>query len=398
MAISVAPRDVTSEPERAGSTPVVSVVIPTRHEAATIGAFLYRTFRALGDLPTEVIVVDDSDRDNTVEVLEALRQEIGSSLIVVHRPKGSVPERTLGTAVVTGIRVASGEYVCVMDADGQHPPETIPEMIETAQRTGADYVGGSRYLPGGSAEGLDGVTRQLVSRGLAVAARSTFLFTPVRHVTDPLSGFFLFQRRLVDHVELRPVGWKISLEVLVRGSARQPIEVPYTFARRADGESKATIGQGLLVLRHFAVLLFGLAGFRRLITFGAVGLSGVAVNMGILLTLDALGFDGLSWPIWVATEAAIVWNYFLNKRVTWRDRPRSSLWSYNASAACTSLISVLATMALAAWGQAPLWLAAALGIVFGMAINYLVADLVIFTDVGLWSRVPRRLDLSASDL
>ena len=89
-------------------------------------------------------------------------------------------------------------------------------------------------------------------------------------MTDPLTGFFLFRRQIVAGVDLQPIGWKISLEVLVRGAVRRPVEVPYTFARRADGDSKATISQGLLVLRHFVVLLLGRTVGRYLTTLQAL--------------------------------------------------------------------------------------------------------------------------------
>ena len=378
MTVDAASRASVTEREPCPPCPVVSVVIPSRHEAATIAGFVYRTLRALEGTPAEIIVVDDSDRDNTVAVLQRLREEFGELLVVLHRSQGSVPERTLGTAVVKGIRAARGEFVCVMDADGQHPPELIPTMLARAREIGADYVGGSRYTRGGSAEGLDGITRRGISVGLALVTRLAFLFTPIRSVTDPLSGFFLFRRAIVDRVELRPVGWKISLEVLVRGTARRVAEVPYTFARRADGDSKATISQGLLVLRHMLVLLLGLPGVRRFLTFGAVGASGVAVNTGTLLGLAALGFDALSWPIWVATEVAILWNYQLNRRITWRDRAAGSWWSYNLGAAGSSLAAIATTAALTTWAQAPLWLASIGGIALGTALNYVSADRLVF--------------------
>jgi dolichol-phosphate mannosyltransferase len=257
--------------------PLLSIVIPTRHEAATIGPFLHRVRESLRDVDFEVVVVDDSDCDNTVEVLFDLQRELGGDrLVIVHRPRGSVAERTLGTAVVAGIRRAQGSYVCVMDADGQHPPEAIPRMLTTARRTEADYVGGSRYMPGGSPQGLNGIFRKAISLGFALLARLAFLFTAVRDLTDPLSGFFVFRRSLVEDVELRPVGWKISLEILIRSHARKVTEVPYTFASRAHGDSKASLQQGLLVLRHMLTLLISMAGVRRFALFGLVGLSGVS--------------------------------------------------------------------------------------------------------------------------
>jgi dolichol-phosphate mannosyltransferase len=360
--------------------PFVSIVIPTRHEAATIGPFLHRVRDTLYGTDFEIIVVDDSDRDNTVEVLHDLQTEFGSEqLTVLHRPRGSVAERTLGTAVVTGIRSARGDYVCVMDADGQHPPEAIPRMLAAARKTRADYVGGSRYMPGGSPQGLDGISRKAISLGLALLTRVVFLLTPVRGLTDPLSGFFLFRRSIVDGVELKPVGWKISLEVLVRSQARCVIEVPYTFAARGDGDSKASLQQGLLVLRHILVLLLSMPGIRRFALFGLVGFSGMLVNTGTLLTLHTLGFDALGWPLWVATEVAILWNYTLNRRVTWRDRGYGTWWLYNLAALGASGVANAITTLLVLTGHVTLWLASISGILAGMSLNYVVLDSLVFS-------------------
>jgi dolichol-phosphate mannosyltransferase len=360
--------------------PAISVVIPTRHEAATIGPFLHHVQSALCEVDFELIVVDDSDHDNTFDVLLGLKREVGGErLVVLHRPHGSVADRTLGTAVVTGIRAARGTYVCVMDADGQHPPEAIPRMLAAAQQTGADYVGGSRYMPGGSARGLDGTSRKAISLGLALCTRLAFLLTPVRQVTDPLSGFFLFRRTLVDKVDLKPIGWKISLEVLIRGHARHVTEIPYTFASRIDGNSKASLQQGLLVLRHMLVLLLSMAGVRRFALFGLVGLSGMLVNTGTLLALQTLGFGALGWPLWAATEVAILWNYTLNRHVTWRDRRYGTWWLYNLAALGTSGIAVTITTVLVLSGHVALWLSSVSGIAAGMCLNYVVLDTLVFS-------------------
>jgi dolichol-phosphate mannosyltransferase len=302
-------------------------------------------------------------------------------MTVLHRPRGSVADRTLGTAVVTGIRAARGRYVCVLDADGQHPPEVIPDLLASAAERGADYVGASRYLAGGSGEGLNGLSRKAISRGLALLTRLTFLGTPVRSLSDPLSGFFLFRRMLVGDVALQPVGWKISLEVLIRSRARALAEVPYTFARRADGDSKAGIDQGLLVLRHLLTLLVSLAGVQRIVRFALVGLSGIVVNTGSLLALDALGFDALAWPIWLTTELSILWNYTLNKRFTWGDRPFGSWWLYNLAALSSGAIGIGATRVLAGGGHVWLPLASLTGIALAMALNYLVLDRVVFASL-----------------
>ena len=357
------------------SAPLISVITPTRHEEATIGAFLRRVAVTLDSTPFEVLVVDDSDDDNTLGVLLQVQRELGAErVIVLHRPRGSVAERTLGTAVLTGIRAAHGTYVCVIGADAQHPPEIIAEMVAAAQRTGADYVGASRYMPGGSAEGPEGFSRKAISLGLALLTRLTFVGTPIRCLTDPLSRFFLFRRALVDDVPLKAVGWKISLKVLVRSRARHVVEVPYTLVCRADGSSKASVSQRLVVLRHILVLFLSL----RFVRFGLVGVSGVLVNTGGLLLFAALGFNAVAWPIWVTTELAILWNYMLNKRMTWGDRQFGSWWAYNLAALGSSLIAIAATTLLVNICLVWLGLASLLGIALGMLLNYLVLDRVVF--------------------
>jgi dolichol-phosphate mannosyltransferase len=360
--------------------PLISIVIPTRREASTIGSFLHQVRAVLSDIIFEFIVVDDSDQDNTVEVLLDIQREFGSDrLLVIHRPRGSVGKRTLGTAVVTGINAARGVYVCVIDADGQHPPEAISRMVAAAQLTGADYVGGSRYMPGGSPHGLDGTSRKAISLGLALLARLVFLLTPVRNLTDPLSGFFLFRRSIVQGVNLKPIGWKISLEVLVRSQARCVTEIPYAFAARSQGTSKASVQQGLLVLCHILVLLFNMPGIMRFALFGLVGLSGVVVNTGSLMAFQALGFDPLGWPLWATTELAILWNYTLNLNVTWRDRGYGTWWLYNLAALGTSGIAIAITSLLLLSGHVTLWLASVSGIAAGMCLNYFVLDSLVFS-------------------
>jgi dolichol-phosphate mannosyltransferase len=141
-----------------------------------------------------------------------------------------------------------------MDADLQHPPELLPALVERARGRGADIVVASRYMGDGSAAGLADPTRRLVSRGTAVFARLLFAERILR-VTDPASGFFLLRRSLLQGVILRPIGYKILLEVLLRTRWRTFAEVPYRFSDREADTSKASLRQGLLFLQHCLRLL-----------------------------------------------------------------------------------------------------------------------------------------------
>ena len=135
-----------------------------------MGPLLLRLLAALGPIDHEIIFVDDSD-DRTaglVAAAAAADPRIG----LVHR-QGTERHGGLSTAVLRGIHAVRGEFVCVMDADLQHPPENIPAMLEAAV-AGADVVVASRYVRGGSGHGLDGAGRRLVSRVAGTVARALF--------------------------------------------------------------------------------------------------------------------------------------------------------------------------------------------------------------------------------
>jgi dolichol-phosphate mannosyltransferase len=306
---------VTPEPAR-GAAPVVSLVIPTRNEASNIEPLVSRIKAALADTPFELCFVDDSE-DSTAEVLiELARADPSVRCLLRH---GADRKGGLSTAVVAGLRMARGRYACVIDADLQHPPELVPVLLAEAER-GADLVVASRYAPGGSHEGLSGAARRLVSRAATLVAR--MLFSEARQSSDPLSGFFLCRRALIDGIEFRPVGFKILLELLVCMPELRVVDVPMTQAARGNGVSKATAGQGLLYLRHLRSLFFDVPGSARPWKFGLVGLSGVGVFLPVLAIMT--GVVGLH-PLVAFVPAFVlsaVWNTVMNWRVTFGDQRR----------------------------------------------------------------------------
>ena len=292
------------------------MVIPTRNEASNIEPLVRRTKAALANTPHELCFVDDSD-DATAELLVELAQTDGSVRCLLRQ--GADRKGGLSTAVVAGLRMARGRYVCVMDADLQHPPELAPVLLAEAER-GADLVVASRYAPGGSHEGLSGTVRRLVSRAATVVAR--MLFSEARRSSDPLSGFFLCRRALIDGIEFRPVGFKILLELLVCMPELQVVDVPMTQAARGDGMSKATAGQGLLFVRHLSSLFFDVPGSARAWKFGLVGLSGLGVFLPVLAIMT--GVVGLQPLVAFVPAFALSagWNTVMNWRVTFGDQRR----------------------------------------------------------------------------
>jgi dolichol-phosphate mannosyltransferase len=254
------------------SDPELSIVVPTRNEEGNIPALLDRIDAALAGLAYEVVVVDDSD-DRTPDVVEE-QARAGRPVRLIHR-EGCDRAGGLATAVVKGLAEARGRYIASLDADLQHPPEKLRELV--AALADADVAVASRHVPGGSAGGLEGPVRRLGSPAARLLAQA--LLPRARLSTDPLGGFFALRREVVEGVTLRPIGFKILLEVLVRGRVGRVSEVPYTFQPRHAGRSKASPRQMWLYLRHVARLRFG--------DERAVGLVAASVGLGLIGT--ALG-------------------------------------------------------------------------------------------------------------
>src|SRR6266566_2745614 len=282
------------------ATPDLSVVVPTRNEHDNIGPLLESLQNALRGLRVEIIFVDDSD-DDTPEVIENAARAMSSSEFQIHlehRLAGVAQAGGLATAVVHGMNRAQAEYVAVIDADLQHPPEQLRVLYDLAIAQGVDLVVASRYIKGGSYGGLAGVGRRFVSRGLKWAAK--LLFPGQLHrISDPLSGFFLLRRSLLADISLRPIGYKILLEILIRCQWRQVLEVPYHFQARAHGQSKANMRQGILALRHMLRL------WREVPAAGRIWKISILLLLNVLITL-ALFIVNKSFPwLWADLRTVV---------------------------------------------------------------------------------------------
>jgi dolichol-phosphate mannosyltransferase len=293
----------------------LTVVVPTYNERDNMAPLLARLGAALAGVPARVLVVDDSD-DGTADVVRSLAPSASLPVDVLHRPAGLRPGG-LGGAVLAGLRASDTEYVVVIDGDLQHPPEVVPQLLYRALEARADVVVASRYIDGGSGEGLAGLRRRIVSQGATALAKTAF---PVRlrGCSDPMSGFFLVRREAVDPDVLRPDGFKILLEILGRHGRLRLAEVPFTFGERHAGDSKARLSQGLVYLRHLARLRIA-AGVARFGAFLLVGVSGLVPNL--LVTALLLG-TGVHYALATsaATAVAATWNFVVADTLVFRSR------------------------------------------------------------------------------
>ncbi len=219
--------------------PEVSIVVPTYNEADNVER-LVSEIVGLG-LDLEIIIVDDSSPDGTGRIAEELKKSY-LNLLVLHRK-----ERGLASAVVEGFGVATGPIIGVMDADFSHPSDVIPILIKPLFDGGAELVVASRYVKGGRIEGWN-FLRKITSRGAVLLAR------PLTPIKDSVSGFFFMKREVIKDVTLSPKGYKIGLEVIVKGRFEKAIEVPYTFTNRKTGKSKLSVREYVNYLAHLSRL------------------------------------------------------------------------------------------------------------------------------------------------
>jgi dolichol-phosphate mannosyltransferase len=263
----------------------VSVVVPTYCEAENLPRLVPRVAAALTarGWPWEIIVVDDNSPDNTPAVLTELSGQWPQFRYLIRKTV-----RGLSSAVLAGMAEAHYDYLLVMDADLSHPPESIPSLIDPLLRGSAEFVIGSRYVAGGKTEDW-GRFRWLNS------AVATMLCRPLAQgVHDPMAGFFAVPRQVyLTANQLNPIGYKIALELIVKGRVSRIVEVPIVFHNRLHGESKLTLREQLKYLEHLSRLYdykFPIAAPRIKYFIVALG----AALVGVILFV--LGHTLVGWP------------------------------------------------------------------------------------------------------
>lgn len=352
--------------------PRLSVVVPTRNEAHNVEPLLRRLDDALRGLASEVIFVDDSD-DGTPQAIARVRPTVGLPVRVHHRaPRDRVGG--LGGAVSEGFALCAAPYAVIIDGDLQHPPETIPALFAAAEHDDADVVIGSRYVPGGSASGLAGATRHLVSTGSNLVCRLAFP-RRLRGVSDVMSGFFLVRVAAVDQAGLRPDGYKILLELLATAGPLRIREVGYAFAERHAGASNASLSEGV----RFARRLFSLR-VPRLARFALVGASGTVPNLLGTAVLHHLGLHYLAAAI-LATQLAIAWNFVGCELLVWDRQAGSRRRLYPTFAIINNLDLVIRLPLLALlvgrWGFG-IGTATLLSLAAAVIVRYLVVERLVY--------------------
>ncbi|MFC0587967.1 glycosyltransferase [Novosphingobium aquiterrae] len=303
----------------------LGVVLPTYNERGNLRTMVERLDAALGGIGWEVIVVDDNSPDGTADEARALAQE-DARVRVIQR----IGRRGLSSAAIEGMCATAAPVVAVMDADHQHDPALLPQMLAAIESGDYDLSYASRFAEGASTEAWGRPDRVKASN---LANRIANKVTGVE-LTDPMSGFFMLPTMILraDAHRLSGVGFKILLDILATVDAPLRVkEFPLNFAARAEGESKLD----RTVIFEFLVGLYDKWLGRwiptRFALFGTIGAMGVVVHMAVLaLVLNLFGARFLvnHYPKEVAfivgqTAAAMVamtFNFVLNNELTYSDK------------------------------------------------------------------------------
>ena len=220
----------------------LSIIVPTFKEAENLEPLIARIADTMDkvDMTYEVIVVDDDSQDGSPIIINDLAEK-GYPVRIITR----MGERGLSTAVIHGFLEAKGDVLACMDADLSHPPEALAWLIKVFEDSAAELAIGSRYVPGAGTAESWGMLRWLNSK------LATLLARPFTSVRDPMAGFLMLPRFVFDRAQyLNPIGYKIGLELIVKCSCYNIVEVPIYFETRKNGQSKLNLREQVNYIIH----------------------------------------------------------------------------------------------------------------------------------------------------
>ena len=289
----------------------ISIILPTYNEAGNIRNTLTQLTQVLHEVDYEIIVVDDNSPDKTWELAENFRKT-NDRVRVIHRMQNP----GLSKSIQEGFEQAEGQYLCVRDADLQHDLRIIVPMLEKASQENFKIVVGSRQTAGGSV-GDWPMYRRFVS---FVATTIAEMFLDL-NTTDPMSGFFILDRKFFDEHKnkVNTRGFKLLLEYLVFTERHEVGEVGYVFQKRHVGESKLGISSIIdLLISVFTLFMSRQHKAAQFAKFCFVGSSGVLVHYICLYTL--LNFSGVQKNIALILSIALSMtsNFILNSVWTFK--------------------------------------------------------------------------------
>lgn len=216
----------------------MSVIIPARNEAATVGQVIDRALAVLGHF-AEIIVVDDGSVDGTADVVRE-RAVLNANVRLISR----VHSGGKGTAVRMGVASCRGRYVILQDADLELDPAAYPSLLAPLRARTANFVNGSRFSAGrGAAPGKTAIANRLLTFA------GNFVYGT--RLTDLCSGHKAFTAELLASLDIQARSYELESELvgLVARRGAKIYEVPTSYRPRTRREGKRIgVRDGLTVL------------------------------------------------------------------------------------------------------------------------------------------------------
>jgi dolichol-phosphate mannosyltransferase len=357
----------------------LSLVIPTLNESANIKPLLERLDRALTGISWEVLFVDDDSTDGTAALIRKIGR-VRPNVRVLHR----IRRRGLSSACIEGIMGSAAPYIAVMDADMQHDETVLSEMLKKVRDEQFQIAIGSRNVGNGSM-GNFSRSRVLLSNAGKRLSQAVCRI----EIQDPMSGYFLAEREFAENAIRHMSGYSFKILVdMISSSPVRPkwVEVPYTFRGRIHGESKLNPN----TLLEFGILLIhkAIRGVLpvRFVLFSLVGASGAILHLAVLGWLYRSGHTSFGTGQAVATECAMISNFWLNNQFTFRERRLKGIRILQGAitfcAVCT--VGALSSISLAEWIFAhggPWYLAGFAGTTIAAVWNFGVSSVLTWREV-----------------
>lgn len=320
------------------------IVMPTFNEAENIGKMIDtlvgREFPKITGVDMHLLVVDSNSPDGTGKIVKEKMKKY-PKVHLLEKEKGG-----LGADYIAGFRYAASKLdadaVMEMDADFQHPPRFVKGMVQ-AYLDGADYVIGSRYIPGGSVPKEWAMSRKAMSYFGNLFIRLVWLNFKLH---DTTTGFRLTKvRGVLDKIQLDKIreqkrfAYKVDLLFQSIKNAKKVVEVPLEFAPRVMEKSKFNVKEMIATFK--LAIIIGIESKQRFVKFAIVGFTGFLINaIGIEVTRKmpitqsladlSSGLKGVpvlqvmttptSWAAAMGAELAIISNFTWNNLWTFAEK------------------------------------------------------------------------------
>jgi dolichol-phosphate mannosyltransferase len=226
----------------------LSVLIPVRNEGLNIKIIL-KILHAVIEVPHEVIIVYDYPGDDSIEVVDRLREQYPNTFLV-HNQSGV----GVINALKAGVSASSGEYILIFAADEVGPVLAIDDMLYLMDK-GCDLVSCTRYAHGGRRLG-----GSKIGHLLSWTANKLFFYLFKSALTDCTTGIKMFRRLLFNEIELeaRPVGWAVAFELSIKAQLQgfKLGEVPIISIDRLFG-GKSTFKLGPWFVEYLRWFVWG---------------------------------------------------------------------------------------------------------------------------------------------